>query len=402
MQNLIDNTEGLESNKFPADGEVTVRHRFVGHGNREWRENVEEYELTLGVQGGPDDRLSYDMHVEYYRHKVVETGINLVSESLARAAVESGNYDIANPLSPNDPARHRQAIRDTTLQLTHDTENELLRARAALEGTAFTLSGGETRWMVGIEAEDWEWRNIYDHRDSRNRFHEVADVLGSGDASVAGDRRRVSGLAEVSLPLIIGWDLALGARLDDYDDVGEAVSLHAATRYRLNDNLAFRASWSTAARPPGLAYLHLPEARGFPRVCDPLNKDENGKPICGQEDMLTVGNPDLEPDEAERVSVGATASFGAFSFAADWFAVEITDGPAIVGAQTVVDRARRREPGAWHQRGARGRNHQPNRESRRASWRDRDRGCRAAGAWRVGDRLGRPDSRCLCHPHNSR
>ncbi len=249
MENLIDNAEGLESNNFPADGEVTVRHRFVGHGNREWRENVEEYELTLGVQGGPDDRLGYDMHVEYYRHKAVETGINLVSESLARAAVESGNYDIANPLSPKDPARHRQAIRDTALQLTHDTENELLRARAALQGTAFTLSGGEARWTVGIEAEDWEWRNIYDYRDSRNRFHEVADVLGSGGASIAGDRRRVSGLAEVSLPLVIGWDLALGARRDDYDDVGEAVSMRAATRYRLNDNLEFRASWSTAARP---------------------------------------------------------------------------------------------------------------------------------------------------------
>ncbi len=92
-------------------------------------------------------------------------------------------------------------------------------------------------------------------------------------------------------------------------------------------------------RPPSLFSLRLTEARGFPRVCDPLNKDENGNPVCGQEDMLTGGNPNLEPDEAERVSVGATASFGAFSFAADWFAVGITDTPAIVGAQTVVDRA---------------------------------------------------------------
>ncbi len=339
MQNLIDNAEGLDSNNFPADGEVTVRHRFVGHGNREWRDDVEEYELTLGVEGELDDGLGYDMHVEHYHHKTVETGINLVSESLARAEIESGNYDIANPLSPDDPARHRQAIRDIALRLTHDTETEFMRASATLEDTAFTISGGEVRWTVGIEAEDREWRNIYDYRDSRNRFHEVADVLGSGGVSIAGDRRRVSALAEVSLPLVAGWDLALGARRDDYDDVGEAVSLRAATRYRLNDNLAFRASWSTAARPPGLADLHSPEARGFPRVCDPLNKDDNGVPVCGQEDMLTAGNPDLKPDEAERVSVGATANFGAFSFAADWFAVEITDGPAIVGAQTVVDRA---------------------------------------------------------------
>ena len=103
MQNLIDNAEGLDSSNFPADGEVTVRHRFVGHGNREWREDVKEYELTLGVQGGLDDGLGYNMRVEHYRHKTVETGINLVSERLARAAIESGAYDIANPLSPADP-----------------------------------------------------------------------------------------------------------------------------------------------------------------------------------------------------------------------------------------------------------------------------------------------------------
>ena len=333
-QSLIDNTEGLDSTNFPADGEITVRHRFVGHGNREWREDVEEYGLILGIQGGLDDGLGYDVHAEYYHHKIVETGINLVSESLARAEIESGNYDVANPLSPADPALHRQAIRDTALRLVRDTENERLRASAAREGTAFTMAGGEVRWTVGVEAEDREWQNVYDYRDSQNRFHEVADVLGSGGASVTGDRRRVSALAESTVPVLEDWDLSLGARRDKFDDVGEAVSLHAANRYRLNNNLAFRASWSTAARPPGLADLNSPKARSFPRVCDPLNGN-----VCGQEDMLTGGNPDLEPDEAERISVGATASFGVFSFAADWFAVEIADLPAIVGAQTVVDRA---------------------------------------------------------------
>ena len=338
-QNLIDNVDGLDSTNFPEDDEVTVRHRFVGHGNRQWRGNVEEYGLTLGVQGGLGDDLGYDMHAEYYRHKTVTTGINLVSERLARAAIESGAYDIANPLSPADPTLHQQAIRDMALRLTRDTENERRRASAALEGTAFTMSGGAVRWTVGVEVEDREWQNVYDYRDSENRFHEVADVLGSGGASIAAERRRVSALAESTVPLLDGWDLTLGARRDDYDDVGEAVSLHAANRYRLNENLALRASWSRAARPPSLTELHSPEALGFPRVCDPVNKDPNGRPICTQQEMLTGGNPDLEPDSAERLSVGATAGFGAYSFAADWFTVEVSDIPDSVSAQTVVDRA---------------------------------------------------------------
>ena len=144
----------------------------------------------------------------------------------------------------------------------------------------------------------------------------------------------MSALAEASLPLLADWDLTLGARRDKFDDVGEAVSLRAANRYRLNDNLVFRASWDRGARPPSLGELHLPEALTFPRVCDPLNGG-----VCGQEDMQIAGNPEMEPDEVERLSVGATANFGVFFFAADWFVVELADLPAIVGAQTVVDRA---------------------------------------------------------------
>lgn len=164
-------------------------------------------------------------------------------------------------------------------------------------------------------------------------------MLGSGGESIVAGRRRVSALAESTVPVLDAWDLTLGARRDDYDDVGEAVSLHAVNRYRLNDALAFRASWSQAAHPPSLADLHSPEAESFPDICDPLNRDEDGDPVCGQEDMLGGGNPNLEPDENERISVGAMASLGAFTLSADWFTVERSDMPATVDTQTVVDRA---------------------------------------------------------------
>ena len=345
-ERLLDSVQNLDSTydlpddpDDPNDGNVRVLHRFVGHGNREWRTDLEEYEFTFGVRGTLDGGLGYDTHVEYYRHKTVEEGVNLVSERLARTAIEGGDYDIANPLSPSDAARHRQAIRDMALRLTHDTLNEHMRAGAALEGTAFTMPGGAVRWTAGIEVEDREWRDIYDYRDSRNRFHEVADVLGSGGESVAGERRRWSALAETIVPVLDGWDLTLSARRDDFDDVGEAISLRIANRFRLNDDLAFRASWDRGARPPGLGNLHLPDALYFVPVCDPLVTDEKGNPDCGVAHMVIRGNPNLGPDEAERVSIGATARLGAFSLTADWFAVEIADEPTIAHWQTIVDRA---------------------------------------------------------------
>ena len=322
---------------FPDDGAVTLLHRFVGHGNREWTTDQEEYELTLGVRGKVDDALGYDVHVEYYRNREVETGINLASLSLITAAIEDGSYDFVNPLSHE--SAHLQAIRDTRLRSSHDVGNEYLRARASLEGKASMMPGDAALWTVGIEFEDWDHRSVYDFRDSQDRSYENADVIGHGGESLVADRSRWSAMAESTLPILGNWDLTIGARRDDYDDVGKAVSLHVANRYRLNDNLALRASWSRAAQPPSMFSLYSPEAQYFVRVCDPLLLDEDGNPLCRTVHLITAGNPDMEPDKVEKLSFGATTTFGGFTLAADWFSVNNTDLPAIANWQVVVDRA---------------------------------------------------------------
>ncbi len=329
-QNLIDNVEGLTNTNFPTDGEVAVNHRFVGHGNRDWQTDLAEYDLTLGLRGRLGDGLGYDAHVRYYRHDAVEKGDIFVSERLIQEAIESGAYDIVNPLST--AIRHLEAIRQTGLRLTHDTVTDHRTARAALDGVAFALPSGDVRWTAGIEAADEDWRDIYDYRDSENRFHEATDVLGSGDSSAAGERRRWSALAEASVPLLAGWDLTLAGRHDDYDDVGEVFSWRVANRYQLNDALALRASWSRGERPSSLSELHKLKSFNYPYVCD------TSRPDCAPQQVKheSVGNPNLKPDKAESFSVGATASLGAFSLGADWFKIELSDVPALP-IQSLVD-----------------------------------------------------------------
>ena len=324
---------------FPSDGEVTLLHRFVGHGNREWATDLEQHGLTFGVRGATQGGLGYDVHVEYDRDREVETGVNLQSLSLVRAAIESGAYDLANPLSR--APEHLQAIRDTRVGSTRTTQDEYARANASLEGELLTVAGGPVRWTAGVEVQEWDHRRVYDLRDSQNRAHENDDVIGYGGASLVADRRRVSLMAESTVPVRERWDLTLGARRDDYDDVGEAVSLRIANAYQLSDTLALRGSWSRAAHPPGLFWVHSPQAQYFATVCDPLLEDEDGSPLCvGNIHLIIAGNPDLGPDLVERVSAGATATFGGFSFSADWFSgPDHTDLPGIPNSQVVVDRA---------------------------------------------------------------
>ena len=91
--------DGLDDATAPEQLPVRAIHRFVGHGNRDWRSDFEEYDLTLGIRGELAENLGYDIHVQYYRHDEVETGDTFVSESLVTAAIESGRYDIVDPLS---------------------------------------------------------------------------------------------------------------------------------------------------------------------------------------------------------------------------------------------------------------------------------------------------------------
>ena len=322
---------------FPSDGEVTLLHRFVGHGNREWATDLEQHGLTLGVRGDTKGGLGYDVHVEYDRDREVETGTNLQSLSLVRAAIESGAYDLAQPLSR--APEHLQAIRDTRVGSTRTTQDEYTRAHASLAGELLTVAGGPVRWTAGVEVQEWDHRRVYDLQ-SQNRAHENDDVIGYGGASLVADRRRVSLMAESTVPVREHWDLTLGARRDDYDDVGEAISLRIANGYQLSDTLALRASWSRAAHPPGLFWVHSPQAQYFATVCDPLLEDDDGNPLCvGNIHLVTAGNPDLGPDRVERVSAGATATFGGFSFSADWFLAHHSDLPGIPSSQVVVDRA---------------------------------------------------------------
>ena len=324
---------------FP-DERIRVRHRFVGHGNREWRAELEEYDLKFGVEGRLGGGLVYDAHAEVYRSETVTRGSTFVSERLAREAIESGRYDIVNPLSPNLTLfpGHRDAVRDMSLRLHRDTVNDRKRASATIGGSADTPPAHELHWTAGIEVAEVNYRDVHDYRDSEGRSHEVDDVLGSGGESIRGDRTRVSLMAEATAPLVEGWDATLGARLDTFNDVDDAATWRAATRFRPNDMLELRASWDRAARPPSFSDLHSPQATSFPRACDPA------PPHCEQVEMVTGGNPDLVPDDVERFSIGATAKLDPVSLAVDWFRVEISDIPGVAGVQDIVDRERAGNP----------------------------------------------------------
>ena len=315
---------------------IFLAHRFVGHGNRDWRTDTDEYDLTLGFRGRIIDNVNYNTYVRYYRHDAVEIGDTFVSETLAQQAIEEGRYDIENPFS-TDPL-HLAAIRNTGLRLTRDQVTDHKTARVSFDGPAFALGGGDVKWAAGAAFAHEERKNIYDYRDINNRSYEASDVLGSGGNSFSGKRQRWSAFTEVSLPVRNDWDLVLAGRLDQHDDVGTAFSHQITSQYRLHKALTLRGSWNRASRAPDLNALHQLEASSHPYICDRKTFTGNLEDCPRyQVERASGGNPNLKPDDAESFSLGAVMSLGPFSLGVDWFQIGLSEVPTSLSAQSIID-----------------------------------------------------------------
>ena len=156
---LIDDIEDLDESNFPADDMVSVEHRFVGHGNRGAIRAGDTNVLTVGVRGELAGKLEYDVRAHHYRDRSHIDRSTFVAASAIREAVESGDYDIVNPLS-TDP-RHLDAIRRTALRQTVKSDSETNVARGELAGKAFRAARGASP---------------VDRRDRRRRYR-MADNL---------------------------------------------------------------------------------------------------------------------------------------------------------------------------------------------------------------------------------
>ena len=151
-QRLIDDIDDLEEGNFPADNVVYLDHRFVGHGNRDWIDTRDTNLLVLGVRGEFAGDLQYDIQGHHSRSRSHQDGSTFVARSAITEAVESGDYDIVDPLS-TEP-RHLDAIRRTSVREVVKSDDEINMVRAKLAGRALELPGGPARESVRSRGDE--------------------------------------------------------------------------------------------------------------------------------------------------------------------------------------------------------------------------------------------------------
>ncbi len=203
-------------------------------------------------------------------------------------------------------------------------------------GTVYELPAGPLGLAFGGEHRTENFANVKSDLNATNNI-----VGGSSGSSSFGSRDITSFYAEANIPLLKGMrfvdklELALAGRFERYSDEGfvEKVRPKVGIKYKVNDWVAFRGSYSESFKAPDMAYLYTSSQTSFTstKVYDPITNTN-----LLQLQIVTAGNPELKPEntdvwyagvvfEGQKALEGFTASVDWFRFKQDGLIAQLSD-----------------------------------------------------------------------------
>ena len=159
----------------------------------------------------------------------------------------------------------------------------------------------------------------------------------AGDASnyMTGKSRTVKAVyAELLVPVFDSFNATISGRRDEYDGFGSTFNPKYSFKWQPADWLALRGSYSTGFKVPDFAKLfrgvtESPSVGSGVDIADPAScpggDPQAGVPGCENiwPTILTGGNPNLKPEEAEQRSIGfVLAPTANFNISVDWWEIE--------------------------------------------------------------------------------
>jgi iron complex outermembrane receptor protein len=143
-------------------------------------------------------------------------------------------------------------------------------------------------------------------------------------------RSNLGTYVDVELDVTDQWLVTAAGRYETYSDFGTTVNGKFATRFKVNDQLAFRGSASTGFRAPSLAQIYFNTT-----FTDVVSGNIIDKLIAKNNSPLTrrLGIPALKEETATNASIGFTASpFENFTATVDGYYVKIKDRIVLTGS----------------------------------------------------------------------
>ena len=294
------------------------------------------YSVTLGARFELGNNSEVDINVQNIESEMNRVGVGgQLSRSRVEAAVQSGLFD---PIATYDPqwfldnglaiATQRQAIgNDRRFNITFTGE-------IGDSGVGYAVGG------------QYKKEDFFDRSDA---VSSEGDVSGGAGSNGAGERDVTAFFGELSYAPTDTIELSLAARYDDYEWEGRdqsiledvsngdsAATYMAGISFRPVDNLLLRASYGTGFKAPTLGELYLGGSFGVNRAvdttfcnqvtADPMSTQMDIDNACTAREIRSVsgGNPNLETEESENISLGLVwEPTDNWSVALDYYSIEV-------------------------------------------------------------------------------
>ena len=364
---------------FQPDGEVTfeVRRRMLENGTRQNYDDQFVFQITTGLKGHFGDNLRYDTYFQVGRYQNNNDLAGDISLGRFKQGINvrddgNGNPVCVDPSGGCVPVNifglgnvSSEAVDFVTLTMNTKAESNLKIFVANITGNTedlFELQGGPIGWAAGIEYRE----QSYDFRpDDALRRDQVLGFNGARPLSGGFDVYEL--YVETDIPIVRDrpWahmlELNIAGRYSDYSSVGGVENFKVGGSWAPAEEFRLRLLYNSAVRAPNIGELYAEQSNGFPSANDPCSASqlqifadpENqyysrrmeiqrfctrlGVPNVGVEgyqqgndqiEGLFGGNPDLESEEADTLTVGFVwqpQAVEGLDITVDYYQVEIKE-----------------------------------------------------------------------------
>ncbi|WP_100642067.1 TonB-dependent receptor domain-containing protein [Alteromonas facilis] len=367
------NPTGLDLNSDTAPGEpgslAIYGRRMLETGYRQFSQNVDQFQFNGGFEGVlelGDSEFYWDVGYTYadIAQNTITDGL-LNTDRVKRAIGDVNNcvgaddgcvpLDLFGGATAIGQGTITQEMIDYISFTAQDAAGTTLESYAAnITGDVVELPAGFMSFAAGYEKR---WQSGYDQPDAL-----IAAGITSGNSRqpTEGSFSVEEFYLELAVPLVAdiafveALDLELATRYSDYSNFGDTTNSKVGVKWRVNEELMVRGTWSEAFRAPSISELFLGNSDSFPPLTDPCNgsnPDRNSLPGCAgipasyeqpnSQIRITVGgNENLNAEEAESFTYGvvyAPTWLEGASLTFDVFDIEVEGAVSSVGAQSILD-----------------------------------------------------------------
>jgi iron complex outermembrane recepter protein len=293
-------------------------YRPVEIGPRHYKEDWESFHGVAGLKGQIAET-SWNWEVAFLWDRVERDQDQLggVQSSVYNASLSSANPATAfNPFGFTDPAGGANSVNSAAItdQFTASAFEKLLATTmgvdANVRGEVFDLPGGAIQISAGGETrrEKLDYRPDFAIQQGLIfPFNILQPLQAQRDInSLFGEARIPVFGPDFSIPAFHAFDIEVAARYEDFSDVGDTgVKPRVAFRWQpIGNQLTIRGSYAQGFIAPGFFDLYQEPGQDFTEVLNPFT----GIRQQPRDAVLTIGNPNLKPEEAETWSIGAVYS----------------------------------------------------------------------------------------------